>query len=142
MSDLSSVFYLALIAAIGIFALVVSPKLDRNRIRENIEEHGGKVLEISKVWEWTRHYDRCYEVSYLTPRGKSVNATCRTNMWRGVYWINDRPPGLFSGDSVLSEGPSGTAEPIQCLDCGTTIPANKPSCPRCGWSYRTSGVGK
>jgi hypothetical protein len=104
MNDLSSVFFLALMAAIVIFAFVLTPKLDRERIRENIEAHGGKIVEISKVWEWTRHYDRCYEVSYLTPRGKSVNATCRTNMWRGVCWVNDRPPGLFSDENAGDDG--------------------------------------
>jgi len=147
MNDLSSVLYLIFLAGVVLFAFVLTPKLDRDRIRENVESHGGKVIEISRVWEWARHYDRCYEVSYLTARGKSINATCRTNMWRGVYWVNDRPPGLFSdqnkGDDLSMDYRefSRAAEPIQCLGCGATIPANKTSCPHCGWSYSAHHAG-
>jgi hypothetical protein len=150
MSDPSSVFYIVLVVAILIFVSVVTPKLDRDRIRENIEGHGGKVIEIAREWEWANRYDRCYDVSYLTSRGRRVSATCRTSMWRGVYWVNDRPPGLFSAESEPSnllmdydarESPTA-AEPIQCLDCGAMIPANKENCPQCGWSYRAHRAGK
>ena len=99
MSDPSSVLYVVFLVGVVLFGFIVPPKLDRDRIRENIEGYDGKVIEISRVWEWTRHYDRCYDVSYLTARGRRVNATCRTNMWRGVYWVNDHPPGMFSDEA-------------------------------------------
>ena len=133
MGDL--VFYLVFLVGVVLFIFVVMPKLDRNRIRENIEEHGGKVIEILRVWEWGRQYDWCYDVSYMTDRGKRVNATCRTNMWGDVYWINDRPPGL-SDESVPGGESFRAAEPIQCLDCGATVTESKTRCPRCGWSYK------
>lgn len=140
MNDLTSVAFLIVAA---LFGFIIVPKFDRDRITDNIEKNGGKVIEIVRVWEWTRHYDRCYDVSYQTARGKRVDATCRTNMWRGVYWVHDRPPGLFSHESVPddlsadeAERASTPAEPIQCLDCGASIPADKMSCPQCGWSYR------
>lgn len=148
MSDPSSVLDVVFLVAIVLFAFVVTPKLDHDRIRGNIEGHGGKGVEISRVWEWTRHYDRCYDVSYLTARGRRVNATCRTNMWRGVYWINTRPPGFDSGEpdvpsrSYVAEEPPGPAEPIQCLRCSSMIPPDKVSCPQCGWSYRAHQAGK
>jgi hypothetical protein len=142
MSDPSTVLFFALVAAIIILAFIWSPKLDRQRIRGNIEEHGGKVIEIVKVWEWSGGNDRAYDVTYMTASGKRVNATCRTRMWRGVYWINERPPGLDSGElekpstSYVADEPPGSAEPIQCVGCGAPIAANKASCPQCGWSYK------
>ena len=68
-------------------------------------------------------------------------------MWRGVYWINTRPSGFDSGEPDVSSmdyvaEPSGPAEPIQCLGCGTTIPENQARCPQCGWSYRVSRAGE
>jgi len=137
-------------AAVVILTFVLTPRFDGDRIRENVEEHGGKVIEISRTWEWINHYDRKYDVSYLTARGKRVTATCRTSMWRGVYWIHDRPPGLFSDEGVADDPSmdydaresSIAAEPIQCLDCGATIPASQTSCPKCGWSYRAQHAGK
>lgn len=148
MSDPSSVFYVVFLILVIVFAFVLTPKLDRDRIRENIEEHGGKVIEISKVWEWGRRYERSYDVSYLTARGRRVDATCRTSMWNGVDWINTHPPGFDSGGPDMSsmdyvtEEPSEPVEPVQCLSCGAMIPTNKESCLQCGWSYRAHYAGK
>ena len=148
MSDPSSIFCIVLLVVVVIFAFVLTPKFDRDRIQENVEEHGGKVIEILKVWEWGSRYDRSYDVSYMTASGRRVNATCRTSMWRGVYWVNQRPPGLDSGEpdipstSYVAEEPPGSAEPIQCLGCGATIAAGNVSCPQCGWSYRAQRAGK
>ena len=69
-------------------------------------------------------------------------------MWRGVYWVNEHPPGFDSGEpdvpsmGSVAEELSSPAEPIQCLGCGAMIPADKVSCPQCGWSYRATGAGK
>lgn len=142
MSDPSSVLYLVALAAIVIFAFVITPKLDRDRIRENIEDHGGKVIEILRKWGGGTRYGRAYAVSYLTRRGKRMKASCRTSMWGGVSWINDRAPGLRadeneSDESYFGDEP-GPSESIECLGCGSTIAANKVSCPHCGWSYQES----
>lgn len=144
MNDPTFLFYIAFLIVVVIFGLVVNPRLDRNRIRENIEEHGGKVIEIDRGWGWGTRNDRAYEVSYVTARGKRVNATCRTSIWRGVYWVNDRPPGLLAEESEtgvssmsLAAGePSGPAEQIQCLRCGAMVSANNVRCSQCGWSYK------
>jgi hypothetical protein len=53
-------------------------KFDRERISENIETHGGKVIEILRSWG-------SYDVSYVTARGARLRATCNTSMWNGVY---------------------------------------------------------
>ena len=30
----------------------------------------------------------------------------------------------------------GTSEPVQCLSCGTTLPAGSTQCSACGWTYQ------
>jgi len=86
---------LALVVVVLIVNLNVMPRFDRARIREHIEEHGGKVVEIIRVPG--QGYDRGYKVAYMTPGGKQVKATCRTDL-NGVYWISDRPPDLFADE--------------------------------------------
>jgi len=140
MSD-SSFLVILFAVVILIVSLVLTPKFDRKRIRENVEAHGGKVIEISQRWGWGNGYDRAYEVSFMA-RGKRVTATCRTSVWRGVYWVNKRPPGFDSemtvAGSFAGEEPRGPAEPIRCLNCGSMIPKDQIRCPQCGWSYKSS----
>ena len=104
---------LVMVLGVAFVTLYVTSGFDRDRIRVNIEEHGGKVIEIGKVWDW-RGNDRTYEVTYMTASGKRVYATCRTSMGRGVYWVDQRPPGLDSGEpdipstSYVAEEPPRT----------------------------------
>jgi predicted Zn-ribbon and HTH transcriptional regulator len=37
-------------------------------------------------------------------------------------------------DETSADEPS-SAEPIKCLECGTTIEAGESKCPKCGWTY-------
>ena len=78
-----------------IIGLVIIPffldRADRKRITRQIEDNGGKVMEITKVWNFRSQYQRTYEVSYITAKGKGLTTTCRTNM-NGVDWISDLPP--------------------------------------------------
>ena len=80
---------------LGISGFVVLQLLlgiaDRKRITRQIEDNGGRVMEITKVWNFRNQYQRTYEVRYSTASGKGVTATCRTNM-NGVDWISDLPP--------------------------------------------------
>src|SRR5262249_26325184 len=115
-------FWIPLIMIILVaVTLFLAPKFDRERIRENVEAHGGRVIEILKVWAfgWGRGSDSTYEVTYMTARGERVTATCRTGIGSGVYWVNQRPPGLDSGEpdipssSYVEDEPPGSAEPVQ-----------------------------
>ncbi len=143
MNDLYSVIPFVMIAVFVILCFVLPPRFDRERIRKNVEDHGGKVIEILGVWSFGNRYDRTYEVSYVTAQDRRVKATCKTSMWNGVYWVSDRPPGVASDDdpadgssmNYVKEEPSGPAEPIQCLGCGNMISADQQRCPQCGWSY-------
>ncbi len=142
MSDPSSVFGFAFFVLIIVVAFIFTPKLDRDRIRENIEGHGGTVIGILKAWGFGSRHDRAYEVTYMTASGQRVKATCRTSMWNGVYWINDRPPGFDSemavASSLADEKPQIPAAPIRCFDCGSIIPKDQTRCPQCGWGYNSS----
>src|SRR5262249_25547334 len=104
-------------------------RLDRERIREHVESHGGKVLNIEYVFSpfatgW-RGADnaRLYDIRYVTHRGRTITATCATNKFSGVWWPREAPPGLHdpglhdAGDEVqpspASAGPNPSSADIR-----------------------------
>jgi len=127
-SDLPIVF-LVFAAAIGI--RWATDRVDRQRIRQHVEESGGTVLDIVTEspwgWRWNWSRDRTYQVTYRTNHGKVITATCGTSMSSGVYWRRYAPPGIDLRESQT--------EPIDCLECGAKIPARQARCPKCGWGY-------
>lgn len=130
MDNLIFVILVAVILAIAIGLGKITENSDRQRIREHVEGSGGKVLSIVRqyLWGWRGSRDRAYLVTYKTHDGRSIIASCRTSLFRGVYWIRDSPPGF---DLLGSQ-----TEPIDCLECGAKIPAGQTHCPKCGWSYQ------
>ena len=119
-----------------LFVFVVIPRMDRQRIREHIDNHGGKVIEILSDWfAASGRSARTYEVTYLTHNGERITAKCITSMTSDVQWISDRPPGSDRATPKVAEE-SGSSEAIDCIECGAKIPAEKTRCPHCGWSYR------
>jgi len=122
-----------LVIALVIFLMVAMPRYDRQRIREQVEAHGGKVIEISSRWFGVgSRYGRTYDVRYETRHGRHVHAACVTSMMSGIQWLSDNPPG---SDMETSETAEGRPEAINCIACGAKIPAREARCPRCGWSY-------
>lgn len=118
------------VLALVIGCRVAADWLDRNRIREHIEQSGGRVVNITwnpfgKGW-FGSNTERLYEVTYRTRRGRTITATCKTSLWSGVYWTSDAPPAEFSKPA---------SEATECLACHATIPAGQTRCPKCGWSY-------
>jgi hypothetical protein len=84
---------------LGVGALIVSQpvlgRFDRKRIRENVEQSGGKVLAMKRRFVWWRlgaRYARTYDVTYTTRDNKRIAAACLTSMTIGVSWLDDRPP--------------------------------------------------
>jgi hypothetical protein len=141
MSDTTSIVLVAVIATAVIVSWSLMAKFDQRRIRENIEAHGGRVIEILRAWGLGGRNDRSYEVSYITARGGHVKATCKTSMWNGVYWVSNHPPEAPSDESknmadLIGKEPGGPTEAIPCLGCGSMIPADQIRCPQCGWSYQ------
>ena len=123
----------ALAAMLGL--RLVLDRLDRGRIREELEKGGRSVLDITwnpfgRGWLGERS-DRLYEVTYRTQGGKTVTATCKTTMYTGVYWASSTPPSGFSRSPT---------DRIRCLRCRASIPESGTDCKKCGWSYRDQGI--
>jgi hypothetical protein len=83
---------LALVGGLGIW--VFSMSLDKSRITDYIQQRGGRIISISwapfgKGWFGEKE-ERIYEVVYYDQSGKQHFATCKTSMWTGVYWTEDR----------------------------------------------------
>jgi ribosomal protein L40E len=147
----------AMFAGVIILMIVIrvfSDRFDRERIRDQVESHGGRVLNISwnpfgSGWPATRSA-RLYDVRYHTHHGEIVSATCATSWTSGVCWMRDKPPGFGEiGESAgvstarrpspedIAQSSATPAEAIACLRCGARIPARTTHCPKCGWSYQS-----
>jgi len=81
-------------AGIGLVIWIASMSMDKSRITEYIEQRGGRVVSISWApfgtgWFGEKN-DRIYEVVYYDHEGNQHWATCKTSMFSGVYWTEDR----------------------------------------------------
>jgi hypothetical protein len=95
MSTLVLVIFLSVVAVFAIISRSIAQNLDRQRIREYVENGGNEVLEI--VWKrfgkgWLGSNQRIYDVTFKTRQGKTLTATCKTNLFGGVYWTGQAPP--------------------------------------------------
>jgi len=89
---------------------------DDGRIRENIEEQGGKVRSIDwspfgRGWFGSKN-ERIYEVVYEDALGKVHQAYCKTSMFSGVYWSEDKivdDPGTLASQSGGDPGTGADA---------------------------------
>jgi hypothetical protein len=91
------------VGAVGVFAFVIvmgiafwlfARSLDKDRITSYVHERGGRIVSISwapfgKGWFGEKE-ERIYEVVYYDKAGNQHFATCKTSMWTGVYWTEDR----------------------------------------------------
>lgn len=90
-------FAFLLIPAVLIVAIVlrlVAGSLDRDRIRQYVESRGGELIKTTwdpfgPGWFGTRN-DRIYAVHYYDRDGHEHRAYCKTSMWTGVYFTEDR----------------------------------------------------
>lgn len=142
MSNGLPIFVVVWIAGIIILVFVLIPKADRKRIREHIDSHGGKIIEILSDWFGAGgRSTRAYDVTYISRNGQRVTAKCITSMTSGVQWLSDKPPeSAMEPAEVADESgrdeASELSEPIDCIECGAKIPAGQMRCPQCGWSYQ------
>ena len=101
-SYLGPIFFGFWVVVIVLFVFVAIPKMDRQRISENIDSHGGKVIEILSVWfAGNGRSARTYDVTYMSRNGQRVTAKCITSMTSGVQWLIDKPPGSGTESSDL-----------------------------------------
>jgi hypothetical protein len=89
--------FIVLIPLAIIVAIVIrfaAGGLDHDRVRQYVEERGGKLLTA----EWApfgpgwfgEKSDRIYEVRYFDVDGNEHQAYAKTSMWTGVYLTEDR----------------------------------------------------
>jgi len=84
----------AVIIGAAILFRLLAGSMDGDRIRDYVQGRGGRLLSCNwapfgKGWFGDKS-DRIYEVSYLDNEGNQHRATCKTSMWTGVYWTEDR----------------------------------------------------
>jgi hypothetical protein len=68
--------------------------LDHDRVREYVQSRGGRLLEANwapfgKGW-FGEKSDRIYEVRYADADGNEHRASCKTSLFSGVYFTDDR----------------------------------------------------
>ncbi len=89
------VFFIFL--AFVVFAIMIrllAGGVDHDRVRQYIEECGGKVLNLN--WEpfgpgwFGEKSDRIYCVNYIDKDGNEHETHCKTSMWTGVYFTKDQ----------------------------------------------------
>jgi hypothetical protein len=83
-----------LVIVVGIVIWIFAMSLDKDRITDYIQQRGGRIVSISwapfgKGWFGEKE-ERIYEVVYYDKEGKQHFATCKTSMFTGVYWTEDR----------------------------------------------------
>jgi hypothetical protein len=79
---------------IAIVIRLAAGGLDHDRVRHYVESRGGRVIEANWApfgpgW-FGEKSDRIYAVRYLDRDGNEHNAHCKTSMWTGVYFTEDR----------------------------------------------------
>jgi hypothetical protein len=85
---------------------------DDGRIRDSIEQQGGKIRSIN--WKpfgpgcFGSKNERIYDVVYEDAQGKVHQAYCKTSMFSGVYWTEDKIVDNPGTSDVKSDGDSDT----------------------------------
>lgn len=108
---------------------VIAGSLDRDRIREEVGKIGGRVVDITwnpfgRGW-FGEKGERLYDVTYQTPRGRTVTTSCKTSMWTGVYWTADPM-------ARTDETEPKPASDRHCEACGYALRPGWVACPQCG----------
>src|SRR5216683_716114 len=81
-------------AVLGIGIWVASMSMDKDRITAYVRERGGRIVSINWApfgtgWFGEKN-QRIYEVVYYDRAGDQHWATCKTSLFAGVYWTDDR----------------------------------------------------
>lgn len=79
---------------IAIVVRLAAGGMDHDRVKQYVETRGGKVLNskwspFGPGW-FGEKSDRLYNVRYLDKDGNEHEAHCKTSMWTGVYFTEDR----------------------------------------------------
>jgi hypothetical protein len=113
---------------LGVMIWVASMSMDTDRITGYIQDRGGRIVSINwapfgKGWFGEKN-DRIYEVVYYDSEGNQHWATCKTSLFSGVYWTDDRvayrkanwydglPARNEPGDPVIRHVSQSAGDPI------------------------------
>lgn len=88
------VILVPLVILIAIVFRLAAGSMDHDRVRQYVESRGGTVIEANWApfgpgW-FGEKSDRIYAVRYLDQDGNEHEAHCKTSMWTGVYFTEDR----------------------------------------------------
>lgn len=83
-----------LVIVVAVVIRLAAGGLDHDRIREYVEGRGGRVVDANWApfgpgW-FGEKSDRIYRVRYLDRDGHEHEAHCKTSLWTGVYFTEDR----------------------------------------------------
>lgn len=82
------------IVVIAIFFRLIAGGIDNDRVGDYISQRGGRLIEkhwapFGRGWFGEKN-DRIYEVTYIDAQGNTHQAICKTSMFSGVYFTEDR----------------------------------------------------
>ncbi|HEX5105805.1 MAG TPA: hypothetical protein VFV87_18435 [Pirellulaceae bacterium] len=121
----------AVFAGLAIAIRIVAGAFDQSRIAEYIQSRGGRVVSVQwspfgRGWFGEKN-DRIYEVVYYDADGLQHFATCKTSLFSGVYWTEDRvshaKPQWFDKANATSQEPF--IQGIEFLDDGDLRDENR-----------------
>lgn len=83
-----------LFAVFAVLMWFANMSMDQGRITDEVQRRGGRIVSINwapfgKGWFGEKN-DRIYEVVYYDREGNQRWATCKTSMFSGVFWSEDR----------------------------------------------------
>ena len=92
--DNSQIGFIIVIPLLAIGFRLLADRWDRERIQQYVAERGGTLNDISwqpfgRGW-FGEKGDRIYEVDYTDRDGASHSVSCKTSMFSGVYFTDDR----------------------------------------------------
>jgi uncharacterized OB-fold protein len=120
-----SLLLFAFLAAIAI--RIVMHFVDKNRIKDEVEAHLGRVVSITwnpfaRGWFFEKN-ERHYDVTYVDHSGQTISTTCKTSLFTGVYWAEG---------PKISEPPPRIMSRHLCSKCGYALNVEWRACPNCG----------
>jgi hypothetical protein len=91
------ILFIPVVIVVAITVRIIAGFMDRERIQRFIGERSGRVLEISWApfgpgWFGARG-TRIYAVAYADKEGMRHDVYCKTSMWSGVYFTDDKSSG-------------------------------------------------
>ncbi|MBL8860535.1 MAG: hypothetical protein JNK02_00860 [Planctomycetes bacterium] len=89
------------VLALALAVRLVAGALDHTRIRNYVEQRGGRLLTarwapFGRGW-FGEKGERIYEVCWLDAQGSRHEAQCKTSLFSGVYFTDERAIERNSG---------------------------------------------